>query len=279
LIARKVCRELEQTTMSTFYKICPSEIYSQGGKRADSEYYLKMNNGSEILWMHMDSSETENVIRGLEVNWFFIDQAEELDEEIFDHLLTRLGRWDKAQVPEHILQMYGGVEGWKWKNPVTGVAVPPNYAMLACNPESNLLHWIYRRFHPDSPEHAKKTIPIVGRDGKTTGVYTSYKEMGYKLVEISARENKYLPTATLQEMLSKDKSYIDRFVDGKWGGGEGQIHAIPAESIIPGDTELLEYLKRTCLLHMSLDHGDAAPTCCAWWATDGQGNVFCLGEY
>jgi hypothetical protein len=277
LIARKVGRDLFDSTLPTFYKNCPPEAYNKG-RRADSEGYLRLNNGSEILFRHMDSVETENIIKGIEINWFLLDQAEEMDEELFDRLMARLGRWDKAEVPDFIINNNGGLSKWAYKNPQTGKPVVPNYALLTCNPDHEL-HWIYRRFHPDSSEFSEVKIPVVGNDGVETGELTSYKKMGYLMVQMSSRENKFLSHQNLQIMLSKDKSFVDRFVDGKWGMSEGAIHNVDPMSIIPGDRYTLESLLRSCRLGMTLDHGDAAPTVCCWWATDRNGNEVCLGEY
>jgi hypothetical protein len=279
LIGRKVWDELRRTTMSTFFKICPDEAYRESGKRVDSEKYLQLNNGSEILWAHLDDPETENVIRGLEINWFLLDQAEEIDEEIFDLLCSRLGRWDQTEVPrETIVQPHrcldpecadsdtehyheGTEAGWQWKNPATGKALPPTFAMLACNPDTET-HWIYRRFHPDSPEYQEK-----------------YSKLGYRMFFMDSRDNKFLPKQNLDVMMQKDESFIRRFVRGEWGIPEGQIHTVPKESIVEGNPELLEYFRQCCTLHRTLDHGDAAPTVCLWWAVDRDGNCFCYREY
>lgn len=262
IIARKVCKELDATTMSTFYKICDNpQMWNKGGRRADSEYYLRFNNGSEILFIHMDQEDIVGIIRGLEINWFFIDQAEEIEEELFDMLMSRLGRWDKATVPDIMLAQGGGIDEWDFKNPVTGVPMAPTFPMLACNPDTEM-HWIYRRFHPDSFEWKQK-----------------YKDLGYKMFLMDARDNKFLPTTVLENMLAKDESFVRRFVRGEWGIPEGQIHTVDPLSIIPGDMDTLAFLLRTCRLGRALDHGDASPTCCTWWATDRDGNEWCLGEY
>ena len=261
IIARREFELLKNTTMSTFFKICPPQAYMEGGKRSDSEKYLRLNNGSEILWMHMDDPETENVIRGLEINWFYLDQAEELREEIADLLMTRLGRWDKAEVPDNVLEAYGGLNKWPWKNPVNGKPLVPTFPMFSCNPDTEL-HWIYKRFHPESEEWQQK-----------------YKSEGYKMWIMSSEENKFLPKQNLDMMLSKDPSFVRRFVKGLWGIPEGQIHEINPLSIVKGSQELLEKIRATCTLHRTLDHGDASPTCCIWWAVDGEGNVFAYREY
>lgn len=271
IIARRVWEDLKKTTMSTFFKLCPAQAYNQGGRRSDSEKILRLNNGSEILWAHLDDPETENFVRGVEINWFLLDQAEEIEEELFDMLMGRLGRWDQTLVPQQVMDQYGGLDAWPWKSP-QGKPIPPTFPMLTCNPESEL-HWIYRRFHPDSPEHWEKTHQV------SDGSLMSYHDLGYRMWLMSSRENKFLPKQNLDQMLQKDASFVRRFVDGEWGIPEGQIHHVDPLSIVEGTPELVEYLRQTCSLHRSMDHGDAAPTSVAWWAVDQAGNVFCFREY
>lgn len=265
VIGRRVAKELFQTTQATFYKICPPAAYEHGGERSDSRNYLRLNNGSEVLWMHLEDAETENVIRGLEINWFVLDQAEEIDEALFDLLMSRLGRWDKTTVPAQLLG-----SDWQWKNRA-GQPIVPIYPILTCNPDTEL-HWLYRRFHPESPEHYERKFPW-------NGSMRSYADMGYRMFSFPSDSNRFLPEQNLSQMLANDESFIRRFVRGEWGIPEGQIHTVPAEAIIPGDPHFVEYLKRTCTLHRTLDHGDAAPTCCLWWAVDRDGNAFCYREY
>jgi hypothetical protein len=224
-IARRQWTDLQKTTLSTFFKICPAESYSNGGKRSDSEKILRFNNGSEVLWLHLDDPDTQNILRGLEINWFFMDQAEEIDEEIFDIALGRLGRWDVATVPPSVLEDAGGIGKWRWKNPA-GKAIVPTYPMLACNPDTEF-HWIYRRFHENSPEHWEKKL--MSSDGKLR----SYHDLGYKIWHMSSRDNKFLPVQNLNAMLQQDSSFVRRFVDGVWGIPEGQIHTIDELSLIP----------------------------------------------
>jgi len=261
IIARRIWSELQTTTMSTFFKICPPEAYRLG-KRSDSEKYLRLNNGSEILWMHMDSEDALGVIRGVEINWFIMDQAEEIKEEVYDLLMSRLGRWDKATVPEWMLEaeMKKGIP-WAWTNPGTGAAIVPTYPMIACNPDTEL-HWIYRRFHPESPDWEDK-----------------YCHEGYTMIQMDSRDNKFLPKQNLDLMLAKDESFVRRFVEGKWGIPEGQIHEVSPLSIVRGTPDILDYLRQRCTLHRTLDHGDASPTCCIWWAVDKEGNIFAYREY
>lgn len=272
VIIRRVWEEMKQTTMATFYKICPPEAYSKG-RRADSEKYLRLNNGSEILWMYMDDPEAATILGGLEINWFMIDQAEDIDEKSFDDLLGRLGRWDKAQIPNWLLEREAAAgREWQWRNPKTGAPIVPVYAMLTCNP-SDETHWLYRRFHEESEEHWEKRIPT------RTGELQSYHDLGYKMVHMPSYDNAFLPEQNLNQLYAHDSSWVRRFVEAKWGIPEGKIHHVSNLSIIPGDAGFIELLLRTCSLHRVLDHGDTAPTACTWFAVDKDGNIFAFREY
>lgn len=282
VIARRVGKELRDTTMATFYKLCPPSAYSRGS-RSDNTGTLTLNNGSEILFRHFEDPNTQALLRGLEINWFFIDQAEEqpeVMEEVFDILTGRLMRWDVAEVPQWLInaeQAQG--RQWAFTHPESGKPVPPPYAMLAVNPDIEL-HWVYRRFHPDSPEHREPKIPELDTTtGQPTGRVLSYADLGYRMFDIPTLENKFLALENKQALLSKDEAFRRRYVFGKWGIPEGAIHVIPPESLLEGSPELLAYLRTTCTLHRFMDHGESSPTCTLWAAVDKNGNVFIYREY
>jgi hypothetical protein len=223
------------------------------------------------------------MLRGLEINWFLIDQAEEAPEvmeEVFDVLLARLNRWDVADVPQWMLD-YEASQGreWRYKNPETGKPMPPPYAMLAANPDIEL-HWLYRRFHPESPEHAeRKHAELDTVSGTATGRQLSYRDMGYRMFHMPSLENRFLTDANKQALLAHDEAFVRRYVRGEWGLPEGAIHVIPNESMLQGTPELLDYFRHSCTLYRTLDHGDSSPTACVWWAVDRDGNVFAYREY
>jgi hypothetical protein len=133
--------------------------------------------------------------------------------------------------------------------------------MIACNPDAET-HWIWRRFHEESSEWKER-----------------YEPLGYRMISMSSRENKFLPKQNLDEMLRKDDSFVRRFVDAKWGIPEGQIHNVRESSLIPGTPAIVEYIKQRSVMHMTMDHGDAAPTCVIAWAVDRGGNLIGMWEY
>lgn len=240
-ISRYTAKELQQSTMETFFKVCPPELYSEayGGRRNDREGYLRLVNGSEVLWMHLDDYAEED-LRGKEFNSVLTDQAEEISEAIYITLDARIERWDQAQIPPYL-----NAEAFK-KNPFTGKPEPPCYNMILCNPDTTL-HWIYRRFHPDSSESEKYL---------DTHAYFS----------ASTHDNPAIPESLKAEMRRRDAAWVDRFYWGKWGVAGGAIWYVPDSCILDyvGSEKLLEVILRDGIKYRVMDHGDAAPTSVLW---------------
>ena len=256
VIARLKSTDLNKTTRTTFYSVCPPALYDErkGGKRADSINYLKLINGSEVLWMHLDDFD-EGTVRGLEINSVFIDQAEEIGENIYLHLDNRVGRWSKSEVPEELL-----AQNPNWPlHPATGKPRVPGWMGIGCNPDV-FTHWIYRRYHRESLEWQQKYHKR----------YVMYE---------AETDPTLIDPETYTEAISRDPAWIARFLKGAWGISEGTIHKIDDSSKIyvgskthEQDTkiyitrEFLENLKKKALLYRILDHGESAPTCVAWVA-------------
>jgi hypothetical protein len=252
-ILRRSSTDLSKTTRSTFFKICPPALYNdgKGGDRADYRNYLRLINGSEIFWMHLDTYD-ENVVRGLEINSAFVDQAEEIDENIYDHLDARIGRWDEAEIPPHL-----NPDDFP-KNDATGKPMPPAYMMIACNPDS-YQHWIYRKYHPESHEYRK-----VRRDKYDRKF--SFADT-HKMYQAASTDNPALDGEIIDTLLSRDEAFVRRFVEGKWGISEGSIHTVYDDSIIVDpDPQWLKGILEKATLYRILDHGSSSPTCCLWIA-------------
>ena len=124
LVGRLTYPELRDTTRRSFFEICPPDFYdpSEGGEWRISENHLKFKNGSEIIFRHLDQV-SEKELLSLNLGWFYIDQAEEVSEQIFLILQSRL-RLN---------------------------TVPNRYGFVTCNPEPG--NWIYRRFKKPQEEN------------------------------------------------------------------------------------------------------------------------------
>jgi len=117
LIGRLNYPELRDTTRKEFFNLCPPEYYDskQGGRWSPAENHLTLTNGSEILFRHLDTMSSKELL-SLNIGWFYIDQAEEITEDVFITLQSRL-RLNK---------------------------VPKRYGFITCNPEPGT--WIYEKF-------------------------------------------------------------------------------------------------------------------------------------
>lgn len=276
VIARYEESKLKQTTLVTFYKVCPPILYSSkhGGNRADSLNRCLMVNGSQVMFMNLKDVD-DGMIRGLEINSVLIDQCEEISESMWLMLSARVNRWDGVTIPDQIM---GGREA-TWPKFPNGKYQPPSYMMGLCNPDSEL-HWIYRRFHPKSEQFQKKY------------------HLNHTMIQ-APTTSATISEELLDEMLQNDPAWVARFVRGEWGIPGGQIHSFGDKNILrvgspadyPQEKEdggffggsyidgnfIKTIIERGNLCRV-LDHGDAAPTCCLWFSAY-KGNYICYREY
>lgn len=232
-ITRQVRADLIKTTYQTFFKLCPTEFVQSNNVQ---EGITVLKNGSTIFWLHLDKVD-ESTLRGLEINTVLTDQAEETDEKVFDVLDARVGRWDGAGVPEELFTKYP-----EWPKSKTGKFIVPSYNILLCNPDTQY-HYIYRRFHPDSLERQSNVFWTEGEWDSGLGSEESYKSA-----------------------LQRGEEWVEKYVRGKWGISDAQIHRLLPSSLLDYSPELLKEIKTKAALYRILDHGDAAPTCCLWAA-------------
>lgn len=250
LIARETYKNLLDTTYKTFLKICPPQAIASWDKNMGN---MKLINGSEILWRHLDEFD-DSMARGLEVNTIYIDQAEEVSEQIYDILDSRVGRWERARPNKELLKSKPD-----WPRDSFGNYIVPSYMLLTPNPDQET-HWIWRKYHPDSPEYEAYC---------TTHAY----------YEVSSLENPYINQEILRTMLSRDPSWVKRFVYGQWGITDATIHSILPYSILDPPASWIEAMLAKSTLYRAMDHGETAPTCCLWLAATRDNNYIVYREY
>jgi len=90
LMGRKTYRELQDTLLKEFFDVCPEYFIQDYAK---SEGRVVFINKSEIIFRHLDTI-AESDIRSLNLGSAFIDQAEDIPEEIFNALRMQLRRND-----------------------------------------------------------------------------------------------------------------------------------------------------------------------------------------
>lgn len=118
VIVRKTMTNLRRTTMVTFFKLCPEELIRSYNQMTGVVEFV---NGSVLLFMDADvSKDIElNKLKGLEIGFFGIEEANEVSERVFQILTTRL-RW----------KLPNGTE-------------PLYFGLLTSNPETS---WVKKRF-------------------------------------------------------------------------------------------------------------------------------------
>lgn len=255
-VVRRSYNQLLKTTMESWYKWCHPKMYDKGNR---TEAVLDLNCGSRVYFIHLDQPNSLDLLAGLELNFAYVSQAEEISEKAWDLLDVRVGRWDGAVIPEEDFEECGGRENWPWRSEA-GVCVPPRY-IFGEGYVTDEGHWLYDRFAEDSPNREK------------------WAAQGYESKIVFSEENIYAVKANIDAALSKDDEYVRRYVRPEWGNPEGKIFNIDRRSLLQPDPALVERILRTMKLHRSLDHGEYNPTCCLWHATDSRGNVFTFREY
>ncbi|MDR0228743.1 MAG: phage terminase large subunit [Flavobacteriaceae bacterium] len=91
VIVRKELSVLRRTTLVTFLSICPKEIIRSFNQTSLEVVFV---NGSTLTFIDANISKDPMLqkIKGLEIGWFGIDEANEVSVEVYNLLKTRL-RW------------------------------------------------------------------------------------------------------------------------------------------------------------------------------------------
>jgi len=250
-IIRKRFQDLKRTTAATLWQLLPPDHIA---RRNDNEGRLRLTNGSEIVMMHIDKPDSLSSLKSLELNFAYVDQAEDISAEAWDTLWERIGRWSGAS------KRGGYPRDWPYRNRLKQ-PIPPRYLFASCY-SPGYDHWITSRFWEHGSERAR------------------YREEGYQVFTGSTRDNLALSDEYIAGRLAMGDEYVRRYVDAvDWGAHEGRIFDIHPMSILEPTPGLLDKIKNTMKLHRVYDHGEMNPSACLWYATDTEGNVFFYREY
>lgn len=164
VIFRKEFTDLRDSTLRDF------EQYT--GLKVSSERSVKLGNGSEILFRHLEEM---NNIQNMNLGWFGIEQAEELDtDDQFFKLHGRLRRENSSRTGFVI----ANTNGHNWIYKLWKIGKDPDYALFECDsfsakaylPADTLESWkklkdskpkIYNRFVLNSWDEADTTDIII----------------------------------------------------------------------------------------------------------------------
>lgn len=255
-VCRQVYKNLRATTMQTFLKVCPKEFI----KTHDVQFGLTVFiNGACIYWLHLDSMD-EATAKGFEINALIIDQAEEVEEAIYLLMDARVGRWDMAEVPQHLLDAYP-----QWpRHPRSDRPLVPNYTDVLDNPSDDEFHWVSRYFDDDSLE----------------------KREGYFSI-VRQTDDSMNDARTIAQLKTRDPEWLDKYYYGKKVTSKALLHNIPKVCSIDPDKAFqtdaefdafMDWIRKRGRIYRVLDHGETAPTC-VLWAAAIQGIHILFGEY
>lgn len=254
IIGRLHQTDLDDTTFQTMRQILDELGWDYEWKSA--KHNMIFPNGSVIMWRFLDGYQAK---QGLNLGWIFIDQIEEISEDVFNVLLTRLSREPKYSArPEcrDLLQIYGPY----WQR----------VTFHTCNPVEED-HWLFKRWKLNE-ERRKMGHP-------------KYNPR-YALVEVAADDNKAnLPADYFDQFRGMPKEYENRYRWGKWGGYSGKIFA----PVLNDDAHFIDVSAHVfpdkCTHYRSFDHGGLADAGCCLFAyaapnpVDGQLEVVVYDEY
>ena len=269
VVFRQTYLDLCKTTRRTFDKVIPAGWITRN-VREDTT----LANGSEIHWLHLDTAD-EKTLLGLEVNFAFGDQIEEIHPELIEIIDSRLGRW---QLP-----------AWEGR-------CPP-YLFGTSNPRGH--DAVYYRWHPDvikydSIEYFKewdeaqiKAVQAMGIDIRPEQVPASlacYSEdkayfFGSTLINLP-KLNEIEPTY-VRNLLRKPESWKKVWVFGNRDFFEGSIHPNFKEATHVYDPATYDPTV-SGMIKMRLagfDYGLSSPTCYLTAIVSREGYIFVTDEY
>jgi len=251
LVGRKTYPALNSTTRESFLSFVRQLNGGQLGEGPivhsfnKSENILQFKNGSKVFFRTLDEVEK---LRSLNLGWALVDQAEEIDEEIFLELNGRLRLWNPEKVAVWQKNNHDALTA-----ALGFVPKPYNQLIIVGNPSPKA--WVRREFFEN--------------EGGKNKVYSA-----------STLENqKYLPTEYIAELTARySKEWIGRFINGSWDTMLGQIYKDfdfegGVHSIPPFD--IPQHWPR----FIALDHGIVNPTAVLWGAIDEAGRVYVYHEY
>jgi len=137
LVLRKFYPELRDTTMQVWYEeVCPPDWIAQ---RNDAENFCVLKNGTRYIFRSFEGANEISKLTSYNLGAFLVDQAEEMDEDTFNMLCTRLRRRD---IPLRTGRLVANTNGHDWlyrrfKLPyITGKLVP-DYGLFECTTRDN----------------------------------------------------------------------------------------------------------------------------------------------
>lgn len=199
--------------------------------------------GEPSVWFFRHLKEVGKQL-GMETSGYFIDQFEEIDEEVYEHIISRKTWWNASRREEFRLK-YG--------------FYPKDFEMLTCNPDPG---WV-RGF-------------LFEQEDQNSKYYTDPRDR-WSIFNFDIENNrKNLAPGYIEEMERRhSKAWVERFLRGSWDIKGGQIYEEFNENVHVIDPIPL---RRHWLRFLALDWGYDHPACALWGAVDERGTLYIYDE-
>lgn len=160
-VVRKDLPTLRRNTLPSYNKLRAEHFPGFAGEVNQSDWTATCRNGSQILFFP-ESIETDPELdrwKGLEVNGFLLEEADELQERSFFKAIERAGAWIMAQgrtaPPPYVFCTFNPNAGWPKRafyEPWANGTIAPPYAFIPATAADN-------PFVPEAVREAWKNMP------------------------------------------------------------------------------------------------------------------------
>ena len=253
LIGRKFLTDLENTTLKELYRLIAAQnggdhrspgplVVRYDGSGGGATIYIRTKGNSSVLYCRGVNEVSKQL--GMETSGYFLDQAEEIDEEVFGHISSRMSWWN-AERKEEFKKRYG--------------YAPRSFEILTCNPDPGWIKGLL--FEQDDPNSR----------------YFREPKDRWKLFETSIEQNRLnLDADYIADMRrTHSKAWVDRYLNNDWNIRGGAVYPEFNEQVHGVETRTIPaHWPRFISLDWGLDHYTAV----YWGAVDELGTLWVYDE-
>jgi len=234
LFIRKHLNDLMDSVKNVWFEVFPEDRRYWNENKKE----LRFPNGAQMNFRHGTGRE---VLTGPSYSFIAIEQAEELDEDIFTHAFTRV----RGDIPEKQIFINFNINGHDW---------------------------IYRWFKVND----MKGVAGVETVYKDNGEFKEGFNPKIKLIECKTKDNPYLDEFYWDNLRLLPEHKFKRYVEADWEAGSNLVypeftrrHHVIDPFPIPSTWKAV----------LGADWGRTAPCCALDCRIDTEGNLFIVNEY
>lgn len=252
LIGRKDFTDLYQTTLKELFRLISAANggdWKKPGRlvlKFDGQFHdLTLRTKGEPSILHFRHLKQVSKQLGMETSGYFIDQLEEIDEEVFSHIHSRMTWWNNER-REAFKSLYN--------------FYPMAFETIACNPDPG---WI-------------KSLLFQQED--IDSAYYRDPQDRFTLFEADTEQNRrnLAPGWIEEQRRTHSKAWVERFLDGDWNIRGGAVYEDFNENV-HGIEEFR--VPAHWPRFISLDWGYDHPCAVYWGAVDERGVLYIYDEY